>query len=231
MEKCNQRELKTFRASVTINQKRKHLRPKSNGKSVCPVFRTNSRNTSQNNTTVVNTHGKDKGRKMFELNDILVYGNNGVCKVSDIRKEKFSGTPTMYYILSPVFGSQSTLYVPTENSKLASKLRPVMMKETLDNMMTTAKNSEVKWESDDRTRNEKFHDIIAKGLSSELLMVIKCIVIRRNELKQKIKKLHAADERALALCEKIAGEEYAYAFGVEVEDAVSHIENELAQAA
>lgn len=168
---------------------------------------------------------------MFELNDILVYGNNGVCKVCDIRKEKFSGTPTMYYILSPVFGTQSTLYVPTENPKLSSKLRHVMLKETLDDMMTTAKNSEIKWESDDRTRGEKFHDIIAKGLSCELLLVIKCIITKRNELKLKIKKLHSADERALALCEKIAGEEYAYAFGVDVEDAISHIENELVEVA
>ena len=165
---------------------------------------------------------------MYELNEILVYGNNGVCKLVDIRKEKFSGTPTMYYILSPVFGGQSTLYVPTENSALASKLRPVMLKETLHEMMLAAKSSEASWEKDDRVRGEKFHNIVSNGLSSELLTVLKSLVIHKNELKQTVKKLHSADERTLALCEKIVGEEFAYAFGVEVEDALSHIENELA---
>lgn len=169
---------------------------------------------------------------MFEQNDILVYGNNGVCKVSDIRKERFSGaTPTMYYILSPVFGSQSTLYVPTENSKLSSKLRPVMLKDKLEDMMNTAKNASVSWENDDRVRGEKFHNIVSNGLSCELLLVMKSIIIKRNELKKKIKKLHTADERVLAICEKIIGEEYAYAFGVEVNDALSYIEEKLTDAA
>ncbi|MBQ3968923.1 MAG: hypothetical protein II685_00385 [Clostridia bacterium] len=60
---------------------------------------------------------------MYELNEILVYGSSGVCKLVDIRKEKFAGSPTMYYILSPVFSGQSTLYVPIENTALSSKLR------------------------------------------------------------------------------------------------------------
>ena len=60
---------------------------------------------------------------MYELNEILVYGSSGVCKLVDIRKEKFAGSPTMYYILSSVFSGQSTLYVPIENTALSSKLR------------------------------------------------------------------------------------------------------------
>lgn len=203
--------------------------PISFGKSVCLVCPMRSRRISQRSITADNTHGKDKKvTEMFEQNDILVYGNNGVCRVSDIRKERFSGSsPKMYYILSPVFGSQSTLYVPTENLKLSSKLRPVMLKETLEEMMNTAKITEVSWVNDDRKREEQFHSIVSNGLSCELLLVMKAIIIRRNELKKKIKKLHASDERVLAICEKIVGEEYAYAFGVDVDDALSHIEEKL----
>ncbi|MBQ3692675.1 MAG: CarD family transcriptional regulator [Clostridia bacterium] len=167
---------------------------------------------------------------MYELNEVLVYGNNGVCKVVDIRKEKFTGSPAMYYILSPVFGGQSTLYVPIENTALSSKLRPVMLKETLDEMLTEAKASEAKWENNDKARGEQFHTVVSNGLSSELLTVLKSLVIHRNELKNTVKKLHNSDERTLALCEKIVGEEYAYAFGVDVDDALSHIEGEFTAA-
>ena len=124
---------------------------------------------------------------MYELNDVLVYGNNGVCRLVDIRKEKFSGTDVMYYILSPIFSGQSTLYVPTENSALASKLRPVMMKETLHEMMISAKEKDVSWENDDRLRGEMFQNIVSNGLSTELLSVMKSLVIHRNELKKTIK--------------------------------------------
>lgn len=205
--------------------------PNSIGKTDCPYFQEKSKSILQKNITEENTHGKDKGVKMFELNDVLVYGTNGVCKISDIRKENLSGIKAeTYYILSPIFGTQSTLYIPTENRKLSDKLRPVMVKEKLSEIMNTAKENDLPWETDDRVRGEKFHDIVANGLSSDLLLVIKCIVRRRNELKLKIKKLHAADERTLALCEKIASEEYAYAYGIDIAEAVTYIENELTAA-
>lgn len=167
-------------------------------------------------------------KNMYELNDVLVYGTNGVCRISDIRKENFSHSKAeIYYILTPVFGSESTLYVPTENNLLVGKLRPVMIKDDLVNMLNFAKCSDVKWNDDDRVRDEEFHCIISKGLSKDLLLIIKNIISHKNELRMKIKKLHAADERALALSEKIAGEEFAYAYGINVVDAVALLENEL----
>ena len=169
---------------------------------------------------------------MYELNQILVYGSNGVCKLVDIRKEKFTGSPAMYYILAPIFCGQSTLYVPIENEKLASKLRPVMLKEKLHEMVLAAKSSEPSWEKDDRVRGEDFQRIVSNGMSCELLtllksLLLKSLMIHKNELKQTVRKLHNADERVLAQCEKIIGEEFAYAFGVEVDDALSHIKSEL----
>lgn len=165
---------------------------------------------------------------MFELNDVLVYGANGVCKICDIRKERFASSKAeLYYILSPIFGTQSTLYVPKENNILVKKLRPVMLKEDLHSMLDCAKSSDVNWNNDDRTRDEEFRSIVSHGLSVDLLLLIKAILIHRNELRVKIKKLHASDERVLVLSEKIAGEEFAYAYGMEVHDAVTLLENEL----
>ncbi len=164
---------------------------------------------------------------MYELNDVLVYGNNGVCKLVDIRKERFTGAPTMYYILSPLFDNRSKMYVPVNNETLAAKLRPVMVKETLHEMMLAAKNSETVWENDDRKRVQIFHEIISAGLSAEMLKVMKTLVVHKKELSNSVRHLHSADEKMLALCEKIAGEEFAYAFGVDVDDALSHITNEF----
>ena len=164
---------------------------------------------------------------MYELNQILVYGNSGVCRLVDIRTENFTDKPALYYILSPVFSSQSTFYIPIENSKLSSMLRPVMMKETLHEMVLTAKHSNACWESNDRVRAENFNRVVSKGMSSELLTIFKSLIIHKHDLKSGVKKLHHADKRILELCEKIVGEEFAYAFGVEIDDALSHIQHEL----
>ena len=167
---------------------------------------------------------------MYEKNEILVYGNNGVCRLTDIRRESFTDQPEMYYILSPVFDERSTIYIPTESYAAKKKLRRIMPKDKLDTMLVNAKNSDTKWETNERKRNEQFKTVTANGLSPALLEVLKSLTIQQDKLKQNVKKLHAADERTLAVCEKIIGEEYAYAFGVEVNDALSHIRSEFLSA-
>ena len=102
-----------------------------------------------------------------------------------------------------------------------------MLKEKLHEMVLAAKSSEPSWEKDDRVRGEDFQRIVSNGMSCELLTLLKSLMIHKNELKQTVRKLHNADERVLAQCEKIIGEEFAYAFGVDVDDALSHIKSEL----
>ena len=167
---------------------------------------------------------------MYEKNEILVYANYGVCRLTDIRRENFTDQPEMYYILSPVFDERSTIYVPTESLTAEKKLRPIMTKDALDEMLNNAVHSETQWESNDRKRGEQFKSVTAKGLSPALLEVMKSLTIKKDELKKKVKRLHVSDERTLAACEKIVGEEYAYAFGVDVNDALSHIKNEFLSA-
>ena len=167
---------------------------------------------------------------MYEKNEILVYGNNGVCRLTDIRRESFTDQPETYYILSPVFDERSTIYVPTESRTAEKKLRPIITKDKLDTMLVSAKNSAARWENNDRKRGEYFKDITSKGLSTDLLEVMKSLTIQKDKLKNSVRKLHAADERTLAVCEKIVGEEYAYAFGVDVNDALSHIKSEFLSA-
>ncbi len=164
---------------------------------------------------------------MFELNEVLVYGNNGVCKLEDIRQESVMGTAHTYYILAPVYDDRSKFYVPVANKALTSTLRPVMMKETLHQMLMSIKNSVPTWEKDDRKRSQHFHDIVVGGMSEELLTVMKELVIHKKELQHTVKRLHASDEKVLSVCKKIVGEEFAYAFGVDVKDALDHIESEF----
>lgn len=165
--------------------------------------------------------------KMFQLNDVLVYGNNGVFRLEDIRNESIMGKTMTYYILEPIFENRSRFYVPVSNETLTATLRPVMMKETLHEMMISARDSDVAWQEDDRIRDREFHDIVAGGMSCDLLRVMKAIILHKIELKNTVKKLHSADEKILAACKRIIGEEFAFAFGVEVDDALSHIESEF----
>ena len=40
---------------------------------------------------------------MFSIGDIFIYGSNGVCRITDIKEEKFGSEIKTYYILSRFF--------------------------------------------------------------------------------------------------------------------------------
>ena len=73
----------------------------------------------------------------YNVNDIVVYSPNGVCRIDEITKHDFSGEPIEYYVLHPVSGGKNTYYVPTHNGDLASHMRrtlsPDEIKELLKN--------------------------------------------------------------------------------------------------
>ena len=52
---------------------------------------------------------------MYKIGDIFLYGSNGVCKITDIKSEKFARETKTYYILSPFFDSKETIFVPVDN--------------------------------------------------------------------------------------------------------------------
>ena len=54
---------------------------------------------------------------MFKANETILYGNEGVCKIVDIMKRNFKGKEVEYYVLKSVYGSGTTIYVPTYNQE------------------------------------------------------------------------------------------------------------------
>ena len=60
---------------------------------------------------------------MFKVGDVVKYGTNGICKVTDIAFRDFLGAETEYYELKTTTGFESTFYVPTQNEALTSKMQ------------------------------------------------------------------------------------------------------------
>lgn len=95
-------------------------------------------------------------RLMFKTNDILVYGNNGICTITDIRSEEMCGSTSLYCILTPMYDNNSTIYIPIDNNKSVSSLRYVLAKDELDKMLFEAKGREAVWIAAAKDRGEKF---------------------------------------------------------------------------
>lgn len=69
---------------------------------------------------------------MFQVNDVVVYGLQGVCEIVGIDGQKVNGVIKNYFVLKPQNDKGATFYIPTWNEKAWSKMRKVMTKKDVD---------------------------------------------------------------------------------------------------
>ena len=64
----------------------------------------------------------------YKIGENVVYGTNGICKITDIRKMTLSPIigERNYYVLEQINSKMSTIYVATDNEALCSKMRYVL---------------------------------------------------------------------------------------------------------
>ena len=161
----------------------------------------------------------------FEKGSCVVYGTNGICVIEDITEMSFERgrEKSRYFVLVPENSRGSKVYVPADNENLMSKIRPLMTKEEIDELLTGMRDREFAWEKDRRFRTVNFHEIMVNGVTQELLLMIRCIYMRKLELDQVGKKLPAADTNTLKSAEKLVEEEFSHVLGIEREDVGTYI--------
>lgn len=167
---------------------------------------------------------------VFEKGQYVIYGTNGLCVVEDIKNMSFikGEEKKLYYILAPVKAKSSTIFVPLNNEKLVLKMRDTMTKEEIDSLLMGMSDKEFEWENDRRARADMFHDIIAKGVTEELLLMIRCIYMKKNELMAKKKFLPTTDSKTLEFAEKMVEEEFAYVLEIQPGEVGDYIRKVLA---
>lgn len=166
-------------------------------------------------------------KKEFKKGEFVVYTKNGVCLIDDVKLMDFAGEKSLYYILKPLSSSGSTLYVPVENEKLVSKLRPVMSKAQIDALLTDAKNYKAEWNDAKSERVELFNSVLASGDSGKLLHLIMCIYLKKQEKESIGKHLCSTDESILRTAEELIQEEFAFSLNCSHDEVNSYIQKRI----
>ena len=166
---------------------------------------------------------------MLEKDSYVIYGGNGVCRVTDIRKETMFKTTQTYYILESVNDPGATIYVPVDNEALLARMRKIPDRNEILQMLDALKNEAIPWERDNRLRAEQFNGILDRCDQRELLALIRTIWEKRRELAAENKKISASDDSALKRAEKIINGEFGFALSIVPEDVPAFIADRLAQ--
>lgn len=165
---------------------------------------------------------------MFSVNDVVMYGSNGICRISSIEKRNLTGKTIEYIILSPVYNDNNTFYIPADNDEALKKLQRICTKEEVDDLIRHIKDENTEWIENDNTRKEEYSRIIKSGNRREIIKLINTMYLHRKKLSANKKKLRNTDESLFEIAENMIFEEFAYVLGIDREDVGKYIQEHIA---
>lgn len=161
---------------------------------------------------------------MYKIGDIFVYGSNGACEITNIKEEKFEKETKVYYILSPFFDSRETIFVPVDNEILTGRMKRVLSRCEVLDMIKSIPNCETIWNENANQRREEYKRIISAADRNQLLSLIKTLHGRKLEMEECGKNLSVSDEKYYRKAQSIIHSEIAAVMELELKDVEPFIE-------
>lgn len=164
---------------------------------------------------------------MYKVNEIVLYGNEGVCKIQEMMTRLVGGKSVEYYVLKPVYTKGSTIYVPSDSEELMKKMKKILSVEEIMELIHTMPDAKSVWVDNDNLRKEKYREILKNGDRKELIRLIRTLFLHQEKLKDQGKKFHAADDKFFKDAEKVLYDEFAYVLNIRQDEVIPFICEEI----
>ena len=159
---------------------------------------------------------------MFCVGQTVLYGSNGVCMVDDVTEKRIGKTKMQYYVLKPLCNNTSTLFVPTANQQLVSKMRRILTEDEAEAILRDLPPCG-DWNDNKQERSEQFRAIITEGSCVELIRLIRLVRTHEQEQLAGGKRLHITDERFLKEAETMICEEFSLVLHISRDEVLERI--------
>ena len=165
-----------------------------------------------------------------KIGDNVIYKNNGICEICDIREMSFAGAEKKpYYVLKPVYSLGSHTYVPADLPELAQYMHTLLDKEEIHRAIDTYSDFELSWNDDTKTRAEYFNSLILSFDRRAILAVAIKLSEYKTKLDGKRKKMYASDAKILSLAEKMIKDEFAFVLEIKRDEVFGYIKSRLSK--
>lgn len=161
---------------------------------------------------------------MFCVDDYVVYGSEGVCRIVNIGRADITGLDREkdYYTLVPVYKS-GRIITPTDSSIV---MRRVISKESAQSLVSNIKaiGEELQVPQDAKLAAAYYRDLVRTYDCGKLISVIKHIYNKQRGLVSAKKNLPAVDLKYLKMAQDILFGELAFALGIAPNEVKGYIE-------
>lgn len=152
---------------------------------------------------------------MFQINDVVVYGAQGVCEIVSIDEKKVNGETKKYLVLKPKDDRGATCFVPTWNEKATGKMRKVMTKEEVNAIIDSLPRQKPSWIANESERKDTYKKILTSGNQAAIISMIQALYLHKKEREADGKRLHMTDERFMKDAEQLLYNEWQYVLNVD----------------
>jgi CarD family transcriptional regulator len=161
---------------------------------------------------------------MYKINDLVVYGKTGVCRITDIAVPENSQMKKdqLYYVLQPLYES-CTIYTPVDTKVF---MRPVISAKEADRLIDSIPAMRADAYYNDRLQElvQHYEDALKDQDCACLLELTMSIYAKKKYLQQNSQKFGQTDERYLKQAEHLLCSEFSLALEIPKEDVPAYIE-------
>ena len=100
---------------------------------------------------------------MFNVGEAVIYCSQ-VYTVEGTEKKTIGKTVKEYYCLKNVYDERNSVFIPVDNELLVGKMRAVLSRKEILEMIAGFPNIESCWVEDEKERNAKFKEILEKHI-------------------------------------------------------------------
>jgi CarD family transcriptional regulator len=160
---------------------------------------------------------------MYQINDYIVYGRTGACKITDIRTSKNTSAikDQLYYVLQPLH-ENCVIYTPV-NTKLF--MRPVISAEEAERLIDTIPSIHAEPYYNDSMQGlaKHYETVLQYHDCADLIELSMSIYTKKQTAEQQNRKLGLIDERYMKQTEELLYGELSLTLGIPKDDVPGYI--------
>lgn len=164
---------------------------------------------------------------MFQVGDRVVYGIHGVCDVKDLEEKTVDRKKVSYLVLEPLGQLGSRYLVPIHNAAAMAKLRKMLTKEEMEELLSSPEVRQDCWIRDESQRKQTYRELIGSGDRQKLMAMIHALYLHKKQQAELGRKVHLCDDNFLRDAEKLLCGEVAIVMGLEADQARQFVRSKL----
>ena len=167
---------------------------------------------------------------MFQPDEYIVYGTNGVCRITEVCASPFDASDKrLYYVMKPLSdASNSLIYTPVDNT--AVPMRALMTREELESLIDRIPSLPLLEIPIEKQRKEVYRAAMATVEPETYVRLLKTVYSRREAAREKRKRLSEMDNDYETMARRSLYSELALVLGIQGTEVESYLSARIGEA-